>query len=1093
MKKKVLSGLLAIALVFGSAAALPEGVFETSSTIRASADSYISGDFSYELSKNGKFVMITKYLDKTSKTRTIPNTIDGKPVEIIAHAAFRDHTELEGVVFPKSLRGIANVAFKGCTSLRKLDLPDSLTQISESAFDGCTNLESVTIPKGVKTIGKNAFANCECLGSVTIQDGVGGIGVGAFSGCTWLSNITIPGSVKTIAVNAFNKCINLERVTISDGVEFIGAYAFTGCPGLSRLVIPQSVKTIGKDNTAYPYSEDNPICDKDKCSIACYPGSNALTYAAFNGYKIEYISGDYVYKELKDETVEITGYLGKDKTLTIPSELAEKKVSGIGNGAFANMSDLTSVTIQKGITSIGDSAFAMCKSLKSITIPSSVTSIGNSAFRYCWSLTSVTIPNGVTNIGNYAFADCDSLTSVTIPSSVKSIGYYAFSGCESLTSVTIPSSIKIINSSMFDDCSSLTSVTIPDSVTTIKGGAFAGCSSLKSITIPKSVTSIDHCALGYDYDDDHMLMVNPDFIVRCYKDSAAEKYAKDNNLKIEYITAKHVAAKKATCTTDGNIEYWKYGNKYYSDKELTKQIDESKIVIKATGHKWGTPSWTWNGTASAGAKFVCSNDKSHVKTVEATITSKTTKATCEKDGKTVYTATVTFNGQTYTKTKTVTIDKLGHNYGKPTWTWDGVKSATAKFTCANDKSHVKNIKATIKSTTTKPTCTKAGKTVYTATVKFGDKTYTNSKTVTLKALGHKMGDWKTTSFNVDKKTATQKRTCSKGDKTETKTVTNAVVRFAGSNRAETGTLISAGMYKTADTVIIATGFDFHDALAAVPLASAYNAPLLLADRDNLSQKTINEIKRLKAKNVIVVATTSAKDQNGYDAAIKSNVYNQLKELKVKITKLDGKTYYETAKKVAVQLKTKSKKAPTSVFITTDKNYADALSASPVAAVLGAPILYVDPKASLNATTKNYLTSIKKSVKNVYIVGGVNAVSKNVEKSVLSVLGKTSATRFAGDNRYETCVLINKSFAKNLTGKSVCIAKGYNFPDALAGGVFAAKNKAPLFLADAIGDKTELSKTQSDYLKSKNPNKLYIFGGETAVPTALVKTVAKASI
>ena len=1093
MKKKVLSGLLAIALVFGSASALPEGVFETSSTIRASADSYVYGDFDYELSKNGKYVMITKYIDKTSTTCTIPGTIKDKPVEIIAHAAFRDHTELKKVVFPKSLRGIANVAFKGCTSLRKLDLPDSLTQISESAFEGCTYLESVTIPKGVKTIGKNAFANCECLDSVTIQDGVGGIGVGAFSGCPWLSNITIPGSVKTIAVNAFNKCINLERVAISDGVEFIGAYAFTGCTGLSRLVIPKSVKTIGKDNTAYPYSEDNPICDKDKCSIACYPGSNALTYAAFNGYKIEYISGDYIYKELKDETVEITGYIGKDKTLTIPSELAEKKVSGIGNGAFANMSDLTSVTIPKGVKSIGDSAFAMCKSLKSITIPSSVTSIGNSAFRYCWSLTSVTIPNSVTNIGNYAFADCDSLTSVTIPSSVKSIGYYAFSGCKSLTSVTIPSSIKIINSSMFDDCSSLTSVTIPDSVTTIKGGAFAGCSSLKSITIPKSVTSIDHCALGYDYDDDHMLMVNPDFIVRCYKDSAAEKYAKDNNLKIEYITAKHVAAKKATCTTDGNIEYWKYDGKFYSDAILTTEITQAKTVLKATGHNYGKPTWSWNGVKSATAKFTCANDNSHVETVTADITSKTTKATCEKDGKTVYTATVTFNGQTYTKTKTVTIDKLGHKYGTPTYEWSkDNKTVTATRVCQNDKNHKQIETVNVTAKTTNATCTKAGQTVYTSAAFKNTAFKVQTKTVAIKATGHKFSAWKTTSFNVDKKTATQTRKCTRGDKTETQTVNNAVVRFAGSNRAETGTLISAGMYKTANTVIIATGFDFHDALAAVPLASAYNAPLLLADRDNLSQKTINEIKRLKAKNVIVVASTNAKDRNGYDAAIKSNVYYQLKELKVKVTKLDGKTYYETAKKVADALG-KKKAAPTSVFITTDKNYADALSASPVAAILGAPILYVDPKASLNATTKNYLASIKKSVKNVYIVGGVNAVSASVEKAILNTLGKKSATRFAGDNRYDTCVLINKSFAKNLTGKSVCIAKGYNFPDALAGGVLAAKNKAPLFLADAIGGKAQLSKTQSSYLNSKNPSKLYIFGGETAVPTALVKTVAKASV
>ena len=1236
LKKRVLSGLLAIALIFGSAAALPEGVFETSSTIRASADSYVYGDFFYELSENGKFVMITKYIDKTSTTCTIPDTIDDKPVEIIAHAAFRDHTELEKVVFPKSLRGIANVAFKGCTSLRELDLPDSLTQISESAFEGCTYLESVTIPKGVKTIGKNAFANCECLDSVTIQDGVGGIGVGAFSGCPWLSNITIPGSVKTIAVNAFNKCINLERVTISDGVEFIGAYAFTGCPGLSRLVIPKSVKTIGKDNTAYPYSEDNPICDKDKCSIACYPGSNALTYAAFNGYKIEYISGDYIYKELKDETVEITGYLGKDKALTIPSELAEKKVSGIGNGAFANMSDLTSVTIPKGVKSIGDSAFAMCKSLKSITIPSSVTSIGNSAFRYCWSLTSVTIPNSVTNIGNFAFADCDSLTSVTIPGSVKSIGYYAFSGCESLTSVTIPSSIKIINSSMFDDCSSLTSVTIPDSVTTIKGGAFAGCSSLKSITIPKSVTSIDHVALGYDYDDDHMLMVNPDFIVRCYKDSAAEKYAKDNNLKIEYITAKHVAAKKATCTTDGNIEYWKYGNKYYSDKELTKQIDESKIVIKATGHKWGEPTWTWNGVKSATAKFVCAKDKSHVETVTAKITSKTTKATCEKDGKTVYTATVTFGGKTYTDTKTVTIKKtghkygeptwtwngvksatakfvcakdkshvetvtakitskttkaatcttdgkavytatvtldgktytdkktvtikkLGHKYGEPTWTWNGVKSATAKFVCAKDKSHVETVTAKITSKTTKATCEKDGKTVYTATVTFGGKTYTTTKTVTIKKLGHKYGEptwtwngtktasakfvcandkshvetvkakitskttkatcekdgktvytatvtfngntytdtktvtitktghkfsaWKTTGFDFAKKTSTQTRKCSVCGKTETQTTKNAIERLAGANRYETASVISTKMYpKSSGTVIIATGLTFHDAMVAVPLASAYNAPLLLATEKHITAQTEAELKRLKAKNVIVVST------NG---AIGSGAKAELKALGLRATYIEGKNVFETSTKVAKALQTKTKTAPDTIFFATDSAFADALSASPVAAIKGAPIIYLNNK-SIDKTVAEYLKSVKGKIKNAYIIGGNGVISDAMMKNVANALGLTvnkTVQRVAGANRYETCVAVNNKFKSVLSSDGICVAKGLDFPDALAGGVYAASTKQALFLADG----KKLQDCQNTYLKGKNAAKITVFGGTGAVPDELVKLIAQASV
>ena len=318
-----------------------------------------------------------------------------------------------------------------------------------------------------------------------------------------------------------------------------------------------------------------------------------------------------------------------------------------------------------------------------------------------------------------------------------------------------------------------------------------------------------------------------------------------------------------------------------------------------------------------------------------------------------------------------------------------------------------------------------------------------------------------------------------------KFVVRSTIRYAGSDRAETATKISKAVNaKTSDTVILATGFDFHDALAAVPLASAYNAPLLLADRDNLSAKTLAEIKRLKAKNVIVVASTNSKDQNGNDAAIRNKVYKQLSGYNV--TKLVGSSYYETAKKVAQQLQKKTKKAPKYVFFTTDKNYADALSVSPVAAILKAPIFYVDPKGKLNANTTYYLKSVKSSVKKVFIVGGTNAVSKDVVTKIKAVLPGKTVQRFAGADRYDTCLRINNAFSGTLTGLSVCVAKGYNFPDALAGGVFAAKMRSPLLLAD-----NSIDSRQTKYLKSKKTLNIYVFGGTKAVPASLVNTISKA--
>ena len=114
--------------------------------------------------------------------------------------------------------------------------------------------------------------------------------------------------------------------------------------------------------------------------------------------------------------------------------------------------------------------------------------------------------------------------------------------------------------------------------------------------------------------------------------------------------------------------------------------------------------------------------------------------------------------------------------------------------------------------------------------------------------------------------------------------------------------------------------------------------------------------------------------------------------------------------------------------------------------------------------------------------------KNVAKTLGLTSGKT-VVRVAGANRYETGAAVNNKFKSVLTGLGVCVAKGLDFPDALAGGVFAAKNKVPLFLADG----SKLQDVQSSYLKSKNPRYIYISGGTGAVSDDLIKVIAKASV
>ena len=112
----------------------------------------------------------------------------------------------------------------------------------------------------------------------------------------------------------------------------------------------------------------------------------------------------------------------------------------------------------------------------------------------------------------------------------------------------------------------------------------------------------------------------------------------------------------ATCEEAGKTGY--IAEAEFNGKTYTDTKDKE---IPAIGHDWGEPEWTWAKDYSAAtAKFVCKNDETHVETVNAVVTKETTEATCEEAGKTVYTATATFEGKTYTDTKEEEIPAKGH-------------------------------------------------------------------------------------------------------------------------------------------------------------------------------------------------------------------------------------------------------------------------------------------------------------------------------------------------------------------------------------------------------------------------------------------------
>ena len=195
----------------------------------------------------------------------------------------------------------------------------------------------------------------------------------------------------------------------------------------------------------------------------------------------------------------------------------------------------------------------------------------------------------------------------------------------------------------------------------------------------------------------------------------------------------------ATCETAGTKAYWECSvcRKLFSDADGKNETTLEALTIPATGHAWGQPAWTWTGTESASAVFTCGNDASHTQTLTAAVTSQvTTEPGCESTGVRTYTATVTFEGQTYTDTKTETLPAAGHVWGQPVWQWTGF-AAQAVFACARDAGHTQTLTAAVTSqVTTEPGCESTGVRTYTATVTFEGQTYTDTKTETLPATGH---------------------------------------------------------------------------------------------------------------------------------------------------------------------------------------------------------------------------------------------------------------------------------------------------------------------------------------------------------------------
>ena len=500
--KKILSAILILTMAFSAFCIIP-----------ASADSesdktLTSGNFKYEIKDDGT-VLFKGYMGDAIESLVIPSEIDGKKVTEVSRIMQNNHFTLKSVVIPEGVKTMGKEAFSKLVNLEKITLPDSVTDTYYRNLDQTKyyrNDENWT--DGVLYIGNHLIkAKTSLEGTYTVKAGTISIFNGAFGQCGLLNEVVFPDTLKRIGEFTFEDCLVLEKATLPDSVESIGIYAFEGCSALRELKLSANLETI--------------------------------SYGAFRSAAID--------------------------KLEIPA-----KVTKIDGEAFANCRSLKEVIIPEGVKELGYSVFSRCESLRKISLPKSLEYIGdcichNTAYHndesnwvngalYIGDIlicvkdqsANINVKEGTRLLPRQAFSNNTNIVSVTLPESVEQISSHCFAYSYKLRSVKLPENLKSIGGSAFEDCVALEGIVIPDGVTEIGDSAFLNCTELKYIEIPASVENIGNMALGYynPYFAIDGMPVVPEsypilegFVIAGYKGTAAEEYAKENNIRFEDLSA----------------------------------------------------------------------------------------------------------------------------------------------------------------------------------------------------------------------------------------------------------------------------------------------------------------------------------------------------------------------------------------------------------------------------------------------------------------------------------------------------------------------------------------------------------------------------
>jgi len=291
-------------------------------------------------------------------------------------------------------------------------------------------------------------------------------------------------------------------------------------------------------------------------------------------------------------------------------------------------------------------------------------------------------------------------------------------------------------------------------------------------------------------------------------------------------------------------------------------------------------------------------------------------------------------------------------------------------------------------------------------------------------------------------------------------------RMGGDDRFGTATRLSREDFPedgSAQAVLLARADAFADALAAAPLASLEEAPVLLTGTAELPPTVIEEISRALVDGGTVYLL-------GGEAAIAPSVATALTDLGYVVERISGADRIDTSVQIAQFLIAAGVEID-EVVLASAGNFPDALAGASYASASEAPVL-LTPANALDHRVRAVLEALGPDVE-VLVAGGLAAVSDAVVAEIAG-LG-IEVERFSGDDRFATSAAIAEALFDDAT--AVIVATGATFPDALSGAAHGGRLDAPILL---VGD--TLPESVRAYLaeRSGQIEVLYVLGGPAAV-------------